>query len=492
MRSIRDKKINRKTKEKKRIRLWVCISVLILMLILLLSGSFLFQDEIVGETISSPDVEQNDVLNQDPSFMYYTQEVGVIESILKETDSLVYSIHYPILNNDKIDADIAKLVNETIQYAEDSSQKPVSPMDRGMIYMNYDSYLLGKNIVSIIFYVENNSQYYANPETYMISKHYDLSTGRELKNEELFQKDYLAAFSNYCRSYIMEHNDFDYVTSDEVLTPEVENYMNLSLTKDGVLVTFTKDQILSSEKAYQIIIPYKDIKEYLNFDVKEETIVIDENKEQEVEKVEAPTIDPSKPMIALTFDDGPTTKVTNRILDTLKKYDSRATFYVVGNRLSNYNETLQRIVNENSELGSHTFNHKSLTLLHPKDIKKELSAVDDYLDTLFKDYTTTLRPPYGAVNELVADKVGKPMIFWSVDTEDWKNRDCKTIVRNVLNHVKDGDIVLFHDLYESTADAIEIIVPKLIEEGYQLVTVSEMFEAKGITLENGKSFYYAR
>lgn len=485
------------TRRKKRLRnrlvrhWWV---YLILMVAVVMVGFLLCKSGKQPSDIIEEEIPSNEITQQNPP--YYKQEAGMIESILTETDEMVYSVHYPKFSQTEIDQDINNLVKEMISKAETAGIPVQSPEERGMLYINYDSYLVGKNVVSIIFDIELSLSNLANPETVMISKHYNLDTGEILEDEDLFKDGYLDAIAAYCQNYFLNTDDMkDMVDSEwyaESFGATKENYQNLSLTSDGILVTFSKDQILSASKEYQINIPYASMEEYLNFDYESETIVIEQKEESVIYETEEPVIDPNKPMIALTFDDGPSSSATNRILDVLLENHSRATFFVVGNRLHNYPEVLQRIVSERSEIGSHTYNHKSLSLLKASEIGEELSAVDDYLVELLGQEAVTLRPPYGAVNDLMKKTIDKPMINWSVDTEDWKNRDTKTIVNNVLGKVKDGDIVLFHDLYDTTAAAIEIIVPELIKEGYQIVTVSELFEAKGITLEGGKVYYNAR
>ena len=99
-----------------------------------------------------------------------------------------------------------------------------------------------------------------------------------------------------------------------------------------------------------------------------------------------------------------------------------------------------------------------------------------------------MRPPYGAINDTVKANVGMPMILWSIDTLDWKTRNAQSTINNVMTKVKDGDIILMHDIHTETVDAALTLIPKLEEAGYQLVTVSEMAQAKGVTLENGKAY----
>lgn len=203
-------------------------------------------------------------------------------------------------------------------------------------------------------------------------------------------------------------------------------------------------------------------------------------------------IDPEKPMVALTFDDGPYPPVTKRILETLEKYDGRATFFVMGNRMDLYSDTAKLVFDAGNQLGNHTFSHKDLTKLDKKGIKYEVEHSNDCINKVAEVGDAFLRPPYGAKSENVSQNVKVPMIAWSVDTLDWKSRDKNAVFEEVKKTVKDGDIILMHDLYPSTADAVEMIVPWLVKEGYQIVTVKEMFEAKGIEIEAGKIYHNAR
>lgn len=197
-------------------------------------------------------------------------------------------------------------------------------------------------------------------------------------------------------------------------------------------------------------------------------------------------------MIALTFDDGPYPPVTNRILEILEANGAKATFFVMGNRMDEYGETVEKAYNLGCQIGNHTFSHKDLTKLDAKGIRYEVDHSNENITKYAPVGKTVLRPPYGAKNDLVNKTVDVPMIAWSVDPEDWKSRDKDKVIKNILDVVQDGDIVLMHDLYSSTADAMEVVIPKLIEMGYQLVTVDELFEAKGITLQAGNIYRNAK
>jgi len=197
-------------------------------------------------------------------------------------------------------------------------------------------------------------------------------------------------------------------------------------------------------------------------------------------------------IIALTFDDGPYTPVTTRILDALKPYDAHATFFVVGNRVSPYSESVIRAVNQGCEIGNHTWNHTTLTRISGDAVAQQMLDCDNAVYNLAGVHTRVMRPVGGSFSSTVSANVGRPMIIWSVDTNDWKYRDSQHVINEILNNARDGDIILMHDLYETTADAVEYVVPKLIEKGFTLVTLSELAEYKGVEMQPGKDYYSMR
>lgn len=199
-------------------------------------------------------------------------------------------------------------------------------------------------------------------------------------------------------------------------------------------------------------------------------------------------VDPSAPMVALTFDDGPNPDYTQRILAVLCDNYSRATFFVVGTNAEKYPEMLKAISDSGSEIGNHTFNHKNLTELSEEDAIAQIEQVNRAVNKATGEDTTVIRPPYGATNDEVLALLQEPVVLWDMDTEDWESRNAQTIADKVLSVVKDGDIILMHDIYDSTAEAVEILVPKLKEQGYQIVTVSEMARLKGKELELHKAY----
>ncbi len=199
-------------------------------------------------------------------------------------------------------------------------------------------------------------------------------------------------------------------------------------------------------------------------------------------------INPKKKMVALTYDDGPYTPVTNQILDVLEEYNGRATFFVVGSRVSTYKDCIKREAELGCEIGNHTYNHTILTSVSASKIKSEISKTNKAVKKITGQAPKIVRTPGGAVNSTVKANVSYPMFNWSVDTLDWKNRNSSSVVSSIKNNVRDGSIVLMHDLYGSTGNATEDIVPWLVKNGYQLVTVSELMAVKGIDVQDGQLY----
>jgi len=198
-------------------------------------------------------------------------------------------------------------------------------------------------------------------------------------------------------------------------------------------------------------------------------------------------IDPNKPMIALTFDDGPSI-YTKDILKVLKKNNARATFFIVGERVDSYSGEIEQSIEQGCEIGSHSYSHANLGTSNQATIDSQLNKTEKKVKKVLGSGTPVMRPPYGSIGNKLKKTVGKPMILWSVDTLDWKTRNAKSTQKAIMETVKDGDIVLMHDLYQATRDAVKKVIPQLIKKGYQLVTVSEMAYYKGVDLKDGVSY----
>ena len=223
-----------------------------------------------------------------------------------------------------------------------------------------------------------------------------------------------------------------------------------------------------------------EIKDVLTYEAK-----LDEDYENE--KYE---LDPNKPTIAFTFDDGPS-DYDHSIIASLVNSHSTATFFMVGNRINNYKNAVNKIVENGMEVGNHSYNHKYLPSLSKSEILNQINKTNKIFNDLTGQNMTLFRAPYGEVKASYLVEVGFPSIVWSVDTLDWQSRNKDKVYAKIMNS-KDGDIILMHSLYKSTADAVAMAIPDLYKKGFQIVSVSKLYELKGKTLEAGKSYWSAK
>lgn len=178
--------------------------------------------------------------------------------------------------------------------------------------------------------------------------------------------------------------------------------------------------------------------------------------------------------IALTFDDGPDPKVTIQILETLDKYDAKATFFMLGSRVEYYPEVAKKVQEAGHELGNHTWNHPDLTKAGVAKVRNEINETSSIIENVTGQKVTAFRPPYGAVNKTVRSQTNLPVVLWDVDTVDWKHRDSNQLLAHVKGATKDGSIILMHDIHQSTADGLDAVLAYLQSEDYTFVTVSEL------------------
>ena len=232
---------------------------------------------------------------------------------------------------------------------------------------------------------------------------------------------------------------------------------------------------------------YKYKVEYV-VDIPDNTTV---KKKSGVYSMYASEIDPSKKMVALTFDDGPG-RYTQEIVDCLKANNAKATFFVLGCNVSSYKSAVKNAHDIGCEIGNHSYDHKILSSLSSDQIKKEISDTDAKVKSVIGSNTTIMRCPGGGVNSTVQAAVGKPIVHWSIDTLDWKTRSTEKTISAVMNNVKDGDIVLMHDIHAPTKRAALSIIPQLKKKGYQLVTVSELAKYRGYKLQKGTVYHSLR
>lgn len=196
-----------------------------------------------------------------------------------------------------------------------------------------------------------------------------------------------------------------------------------------------------------------------------------------------------RPMIALTFDDGPG-EYTEELLNCLVENNAKATFFMLGQNVEAYPEIAKELSDAGMELGNHSYSHPDLVTIGAEAAAQQVSNTDAALKAATGFEATVMRPPGGSFNDSVKAAIDHPLIIWSIDTRDWATKSEEQTYQVVMDNAQDGSVVLMHDIHEWSVKAAIRMIPDLIAKGFKLVTVSELAEAKGKTLQSGNAYYY--
>ena len=205
-------------------------------------------------------------------------------------------------------------------------------------------------------------------------------------------------------------------------------------------------------------------------------------------------IDPSLPMVALTFDDGPG-EFTNQVLDILEVYNVVATFFVMGRKLEDNSDTILRAYEMGCEIGNHSWSHPSLDRISSSRIQTQLLDTGNAVESITGVAPAIMRPTFGRTNKKVINasrELELAIILWSIDPSDYLDKSPESIYDHIMDNVEDKDIILLHDIHERSIEATIFLIPSLINRGFQLVTVSELMDFSGITLEPGEKYWHAK
>ena len=306
--------------------------------------------------------------------------------------------------------------------------------------------------------------------------------------DTIFEGNYKEQISARMRKRFWKENR-DRPSFYEYTDPSSEVFEHCTFDEEGVVFTLDKGKLyLKQSGTFEEKFTYEEMAYYL----KEPLLHV---QKSETDPYHERYIDIHKPMVALTYDDGPYSKVTSRILDLLEQYDSTATFFVVGSRVGNSydNGCVERAIQMGCDIGNHTFSHKyELPDLSVSDMLDELGKCDSAVQAVAPGYQMRfMRPTAGAITNSVKENVPYAIITWSLDTLDWSYQDRNKIYEQVTGSIEDGDIILMHDLYEETYEATARLIPDLIDR-YQFVSVSELLEYKGDDVTIGRVYKHEK
>lgn len=346
--------------------------------------------------------------------------------------------------------------------------------DNLCFYENDTDYILvEKNIISKSFI----NYLYKNSENKYLSEIYDYNTNKLLELKDLIKE-------NKIELYNQKINDLLYLKYPKFIADTLITQIGKKsyIFRDNELVIYFSNYKIEPEvdEVLYLKVNYNEIKDFLNFEVILTNTYQNENGYNYTN---------SKKSVAFTFDDGPTINKTNKIISYLKDNLSHATFFVVGDKSENNFDLLLNIKSSGNEIGSHTYSHKNIKKMSTKELIDDFNNMNNIYYELFHSSLKYLRPPYGSYQKSQLELLDVSFILWSMDTLDWKKRNTNYIVNYVLDNIKDGDIILFHDSYDTTVQAIKELLPLLYSRGYQIMSVSELAKLKEIEIENNKVYH---
>lgn len=441
---------------------------------------------------------------------YDNINVKTIERRENEGRSLM-SVAYPVTENDSINtiletqadefiAEFERVATEQEKLYQDYLAKTGTVANSVVadFIQHFDVSFANNKYLSIVFDRYLSTGGTGDEKTFAII--FNRQTGEEIPLANVFSSEkYLTELSKIAREKlykrtetlakeldgteqaIKEYKERSKETIDSGTEPTPENFNGMFISDDGTLtITFDKYQVgAGSEGLVSVEIPLEEIADLLVPEVRD------------IFSIAPPTPAPIKvpapvqpqvtrdvdcavaKCVALTFDDGPSV-YTATLLDTLAKYNVPATFFVLGRSAQIQPDTITRIVADGHELGNHTWDHKDLRTLSNADIDAQLRRTDDLIYSIVGVRPQYLRPPYGAINDAVRSYVDVPIVLWTVDPEDWKRPPQDELIRRMTEPVKNGYIILAHDIHEPTVAAVPKVIAALQAEGFTFVTVSNL------------------
>lgn len=320
------------------------------------------------------------------------------------------------------------------------------------------------------FIVMKNHDY----KTYLVSN----KTGKEISFDSIIKSDKLNLFWN--KVYELLELKYPEFIINGIKSGKGNIYYDI---KNNEMIIYFKNYVFNPEynDLISIRVNYNEVKDYLDFTYELDHEYINENGYD---------YDKNKKTIAFTFDDGPSGEYTIDIVNELLKNKARATFFMVGSKMYTYEKSLLYAYQNKMEIGSHTYNHINLKKAKETLAKEELEKTDIVYNEITGSNIKLLRPPYGAYNDKTLKNYDYAFITWNIDTNDWRYRNSKYIEEHILSHVTDGSVILMHDSYKTTVEAVRNVLPKLYALNYQVVSVSDLAAIKGYTLENHKVYSY--
>lgn len=451
---MKKNRTKRSSHAKKRSTLLVFVGILGLAMILLggAIGYKIFQKYTFEETIQNVKNEKDQLFN----------EGSQKESFKKGQAEII--VYYPLQGNELIPSIKDKINQDIKDKLEDKDNL-------------------------IFYYTEKLDSVLKGIITHSISKQiYDLSNSKVEETEKTsFGKVYLTEDG---KLFTLDQLFSDSSKAKEILLKELTSFLKDKKLEQGKIDQLVKG--FSDQDLYAWNFDYKDSQIILYpsqsvenldeialpvssfFDVVQSSYLLD----KDAELYKAYYEKKNQKVVALTFDDGPNPATTNQALDTLSKYGIKATFFVLGKNVSGNEEILKRMKSDGHVIGNHSWSHPVLSKLSLDEAKKQITDTEDALTKVLGSSSKLMRPPYGAITDDIRNSLDLSFIMWDVDSLDWKSKNEASILTEIQRQVRNGSIILMHDIHAETVNALPKIIDYLKEQGYHFVTVPEMLNSR--------------
>lgn len=467
---------------------------------LLIAFIFIFLLTLIGFNISSGHRMNANIKEVDEENGVAAEQIEIIESkypglhletITASNDTYIYAIN-------SIKTDSLDLTKNIEQWIEKSKEQFISDAQSNAILGRTASLNINLKTIPIADGIYN-----------LIFSKYGITGGANGKNEiKVFtvnvKEDRLYQLTDFIEEtdenrteliqiileQLNENTELQALVMEDKLVESLASFDDVtwSITEEALILYWDEYEIAAgSAGTIQLTLPIEKI-QHLVSDRKHELLHLDftlTNEETDVIKVpERKPLDPDGKYVALTFDDGPHKTNTERVLNSLKEFDVKATFFMLGNQVDYYPSLVQRVAKEGHEIGNHSNTHPDLSKVDANRVQKEFETTNQRIYDVIGRYPTVFRPPYGSYNNNIitqATNLNLPIIMWSVDSLDWKTKNATSISHEILSTTTNGSIILMHDIHDATADALPSVLRNLKEQGYSFVTVSQLLEWSGDT-----------
>lgn len=405
-------------------------------------------------------------------------------------------IEYPKTDIESIDKFIESFALDSLNTFKENS---FEMKDQAELNIRYEHKHVEDNIETFKFEKYEIYAHAANGSTTIQTFTFNTSTGNYISLANLFEsQDDYQNFLDTLHTEIKTHvNNPDYTEpylNDQGIDDVIKKVKNYDFDDKGISVHFDKYEIAPGYLGYQTItIPLDSLKGFKYEALKsgEPMGVKPEEEYKRIMDEREFNYYKDKKIIALSFDDGPHATNTPKFLDILGKEKVPGTFFMLGQNIVRYPEIVNRAYQEGHQVASHTYSHYDLIRLDKDKYSEEINVTDNALKDLGIDSGGFMRPPYGSYTKDILKQTNTIGILWDVDSQDWALKDSEKIVKEVMSNTRDGSIILMHDIYKESAEALETIIKSLKAEGYEFVTVKKLLELRG-GYEKGQAYFNAR